>query len=381
LQESRKDGPFAPFFVAAETLANLEVNRWIRGGGRVIGFYCAAMPEELFTAAGLLPFRVRGTGSTSTDLADTCFSSLNCSFARHCLNLALEGEYGFLDGLVMFNSCDAIRRTYDHWIRKVETPFVRLLHLPRKGEPPQLEFFRQELCTLRQDREKRFEVEITDDGLRDAIRLHNQTRRLLRHLYELRRSEAPPITGAETLAVTVASTAMPKERFNDLLEDLLIALRDAKGASDYRARLLLLGSEIDDPHHLEIIEAEGGLVVADSLCFGSRLLWRDVDEGVEDPMEALARYCVADRPSCPRMCTQYDSRLEYLTHMVRDFDVDGVVLERIKFCDTWGFESYSLSHDFETLEIPLLVLEREYNQSGSGQLRTRIQAFLEMLEG
>jgi bzd-type benzoyl-CoA reductase N subunit len=372
-------GVFREFSEAAGTLINPEIEEWVQQGGRVVGYFCSAMPEEIITAAGLLPFRIRGTGSTGTDSADAYLSSLNCTFPRHCLNMALEGAYDYLDGLVMFNSCDALRRTYDHWTRQIDTPFVQLLHLPKKAEAPQVEFFRDELAQLRQLMEDHFDVKITDESLRDAIRLHNQSRRLLRKLYEFRKADAPQITGAETLAVTVASTAMPKNRFNELAAQLLLEIEKREGIHDYRARLMILGSELDDPGYLEVIEEQGGLVVTDSLCFGSKILWKDVEVDTADPLMALAQYYVADRPSCPRLCTEYESRHDYVMKMVRDFNVDGVILERLQFCDTWGFEGYSLYNDFKTTNIPLLILEREYNQIGVGQLRTRVQAFLETM--
>lgn len=372
-------GAFQEFSEAAGTIVNLEVKSWLEKGGRIVGYFCSAMPEEIVTAAGLLPFRVRGTGSTETDLADAYFSSLNCSFPRHCFNLALSGEYDFLSGLVMFNSCDALRRTYDHWIRRIDTPFVRLLHLPRKAEAPQVDFFRQELTDLIREMEEHFCVKITDDRLWEAIRLHNETRRLLRTLYELRKADNPPITGAETLAVTVAGTAIPKNRFNELLIKLLNEIDSGAVVENFRARLMIMGSELDDPRYLEIIENQGGLVVTDSLCFGSRMLWTDVGEDAGDPLTALARYYVAERPSCPRLCTEYENRSQYVMDMIREFNVDGVILERVTFCDTWGFEGYLFHDDLKSLNVPLLMVEREYNQTGLGQLQTRVQAFLETM--
>lgn len=368
------------FAEAAATLVNRHAAEWLRER-RAVGYFCSSMPEELLTAAGLLPFRVRGTGSQGSDLADAHFSSTNCSFPRHCLNQALLGEYDFLSGLVVFNSCDSLRRIYDHWIKELKTPFVKLLHLPKKADPPQVKFFRDELAELKRQIEEQFEVQITDDGLRDAIRLHNRTRRLLRQLYELRKADHPPITGAETLAVTVAGTAMPKARFNELLENLLAELGNGRRVPDHRARLMIVGSELDDPAYIEVIESLGGLVVTDSLCFGSRLLWNEVREDGGDPLAALAQYYIADRPTCPRVATEYGSRLDFLTDMVRDFRVDGVILERLAFCDLWGFEGYSLHEDFKSRGVPFLSVEREYRQSAAGQLRTRVQAFLESMAG
>lgn len=368
------------FSDAAATLVNRHAAEWLRER-QAVGYFCSSMPEELLTAADLLAFRIRGTGSEGTDLADAHFSSTNCSFPRHCFNQALLGEYDFLAGLVTFNSCDSLRRIYDHWIKELKTPFVKLLHLPKKADPPQVKFFRDELAELKGQIESHFGAAITDDRLRDAIRLHNQTRRLLRQLYELRKSDHPPITGAETLAVTVAGTAMPKARFNALLANLLAELGNGRRIPEHRARLMIVGSELDDPGYLEIIESQGGLVVTDSLCFGSRLLWNEVREDAADPLAALAQYYIADRPTCPRVATGYAGRLGFLTDLVRDFRVDGIILERLAFCDLWGFEGYSLHEDFKSRGLPFLVVEREYQQHASGQLRTRVQAFLESIAG
>ena len=369
------------FSQVASSLINPEVESWKANNRQVIGYFCSSMPEEIITAAGMLPFRVRGTGSESTELADTYFSSINCTFCRHAFNMALKGEYEFLDGLVMFNSCDNVRRIYDHWTQQLSTPFTHFMTLPRKAEPPQVEFFRGELEILKECIETHFGVRITDDNLREAIQVHNRSRRLMRDLYELRKRDRPPITGTETLALPVAATAMPKARFNELLTDLLDELKDAEGKEGYRARLLVLGGVLDDPRYMEVIESQGGLVVTDSLCFGTRNFWVDVDESAEDPLLALAQYYVADRPSCPRTFGLHEGRAEYLRKMIEDFGVQGVIFERLTFCDVWGFEAFPLSNDFAEWGVPVLSLDREYTLGAVGQLRTRVQAFLESLGG
>ena len=363
----------------AATLLNPAVEAWKGNGGKVLGYFCSSLSEEIVTAAGLLPFRMRGTGNTGTELSDACLSSINCSFPRHCLNAALAGDLDFLDGLIVPNSCDNVRRIYDHWIRRMETPFVQMLSLPRKADTAQVGWLREELAGLMERMEAHFGVRITEDRLREAIRLHNEARRLLRALYDLRKQKAPPISGAETLAVTVAGTAMPKARYVDLLRELLDDLGGIDGNGDYRARLMVMGGELDDPGYLEVIEEQGGLVVTDSLCFGSRMLWKDVDED-GDPLTALARYYAADRPSCPRVFGQYENRAAFVQEMIQAFRVDGVILERLAFCDLWGFEQFTIQNDFKEWNVPLLMLEREYNRIGAGQLRTRVQAFLETIE-
>jgi bzd-type benzoyl-CoA reductase N subunit len=369
------------FAEMAEVLGNPATCSWKEQGRRVMGYLCSAIPEEIFTAAGFLPFRIRATGSAGTELSDAHFSNLNCSFVRHCFNVALLGEFDFLDGVVLVNSCDNLRRIYDHWKRQLPTSFVRIMSFPRKTGPPQVDWYQKELAELRAGMGEHFGLEISDARLWESIRLHNETRRLQRQLYALRKAENPPISGAETLAVVVAGTAMPKERYNGMLRDLLEELRDTEGIADYRARLMVLGSILDDPEYLRVIEDQGGLVVTDSTCFGSRIMWKDVREDGGDPIQALAQYYVADRHSCPRTFGEHERRAEFVREMIREFKVDGVIGERLTFCDQWGFAQYSIENDFREDGIPYLPLDREYILSGVGQLRTRVQAFLETLGG
>lgn len=368
------------FQEATKTLVNPSLKKWKDNGGKVIGCYCSYVPEEMITAAGFVPFRMRGTGSTGTDLADTCVSSINCSFSRHSLDLGLRGEYSFLDGVVWVNSCDHVRRIYDHWKRKVDTPYLRLISLPKKVEEPQVEWFRGEIANFRDSLKDHFGVFISDDRLWKAIKLHNEIKRLQRQLYELRKKKAPPITGAEVLAVMVAGTAMPREEYRNLLKELVDELsHPSEGHADYRARLMLIGGILDDPAYIEVIEGQGGLVVTDSLCFGTRIMWKDVDEKAGDPVTALARYYIADRPSCARMFGDEPRRSAFIQDMIREFKVDGVVAERLVMCDCWTGEQFMIGEDLKEAGVPYIRLDRDYVNVGAGQLRTRVQAFLEMM--
>ncbi len=369
------------FSEIARMLANPTIDDWKKQGGNVIGYYCTSMPVEILTAAGCLPFRIRGTGSTDTDFSDACFSSINCSFVRHSFNVALSGGFDFLDGIIVLNNCDNVRRVYDHWRRRLKTPFVQIMSLPRKTEEAQVVWFRDEISNLIKALEEQFKVNITDEKLSDAIKHHNTTRRLQRDLYEFRKMDDPPITGAETLATTVASTAMPGELYNQKLTTLLNELKSAKGHKEYRARLMVLGGELENPAFMEVIEGQGGLIVTDSLCFGTRMFWREIEEGEDDPLTAISRFYISERPSCPRVFGKYEDRSGFVKNMIKDFKVDGVILERLTFCDPWGFEQFTIKNEFDDWNIPLLMIDRDYTLSGVGQLKTRVQAFLEAMGG
>lgn len=378
--ENRIQAP--AFQIMTEATASLDnplIREWKEQGGQVVGYFCSMLPEELFMAAGLLPFRMRATGSVGTDSGDSYFTNNNCTFVRHCFSLALEGGYDFLDGVVVINSCDQIRRIYDNWIRKVDTPFVEIVALPRSSGPDQIKWFSEEFQRLKSRIEAHFGVEITSEALHEAIALMNETRKLQRELYDLRKRERPPITGAETLVVMVAGTALPKARYNELLRELLAELQGRDLGRDYRARLMVTGGILDDPSWIAAVEEVGGLVVTDGTCFGGRLMTGSVDATASDPLEALARYYLADRPSCPRMIDTQVKRRDFTVEMARAFGCDGIIGEKMMFCDMWQVEQFMMTMDLREAEIPFLKLEREYITSGTGQLKTRVQAFIEAM--
>jgi len=140
-----------------------------------------------------------------------------------------------------------------------------------------------------------------------------------------------------------------------------------------------VGGILDAPDFIKVIEDEGGLVVTDSQCVGTRVFWTDVDVG-GDPLTALARWYLQDKPQCPRMFDQTANRSKFIRDMVKEFRVDGIIGERLVFCDFWTVEHYLLRTELKA-EIPYISLDREYLWAGAmGQLRTRVQAFLERVE-
>ena len=361
---------------------NPVVNEWKAGGKKIVGFLCTYMPEEILYAADMLPIRLRAPNCNETTSADVYMSHLTCTFMRSCLQFFLEGKFTFLDGLVFTNSCDLVRRLYDN-LRANRPSDFHLLHIitvPHKVNEDLVIWYKNELNEFAENIERAFGVKVTEAKLRQAIGIYNETRHLLRELYELRKSDSPPISGAETLSVILAGNSLPKDMYNQMLRNLLDELRQRKGISKYRARLMIAGSGgCDNPNYLGIMEELGGLVVTDSLCFGSRYFWEPVDTK-GDLMLNLAK-AYLNRPSCANMTDRVVERGEFVKQMVGDFKVDGVVFQRMRYCDLWGGQLLYMEHEFKKSDIPLLSLEREYTLGGAGQLRTRVQAFLEKIEG
>lgn len=367
----------------AASLSNPYIERWKEKGGKVIGYYCTYVPVEIIHAAGVLPFRMRATGSTSTELGDVYTAYNTCTFCRHSLDQAMRGAYHFLDGLVALFSCDHVRRMYDVWkLGKVELPcnpfYLQFLSVPVKADDAAVEWLAEELGRFRRSMEKHFQVSISDEALGDSIKVYNEQRRFLRSLYELRKQNAPPISGTEALEILIASTAIPVEEFNQMLNEVLEELKGRDGFAGYRARLLLGGVDLEDPAYIKLIEDIGGLVVTDFLCFGIRDFWDLVEEDVE-PMTALARRYIRN-VSCPRMI-DHGGRQQFMQQLVKDFRVDGIIIQRMKYCDLWGGEGAMIQWDMRKNGMPCMVLEREYLMTSVGQTRTRVQAFLETIGG
>lgn len=346
-------------------------------GQKVIGWMCIYVPEEIFLAAGMLPVRIFG-GAEKTPQADAHMYSNTCSFVRSSLEEVLQGHYDYLDGLVTTNTCDHIRRFYDVWGYYRSLPFMQVLDLPQKATEEALQHYLRQLQRLRESVEQAFGVTITDQALEEAIVTCNQTRTLLRRLYVLRKVDPPPITGSEVLEVVRASMVMPKAEYNQRLEQFLSQLPARAPQSDgNRVRLFITGSELDQPEYLGLIETLGGVIVADDLCLGSRYFWDRVElQG--SPLESIARRYLTHTP-CPRM-RPASLRNEHIRQMIQGFGVQGVIHETIKFCDLYGID-YPLARDlFSELNVPLLSLSREYSLAGIGQMKTRVQAFLESIE-
>lgn len=308
--------------------------------------------------------------------ADAYLYSSNCSLVRSCLELALKNEYDFLDGLVACNTCDHIRRLFDVWNYHFKIPFNHMLSLPFKSSDNARQYFKTELLKFKEKMENLSGKNISDEALQNAIQVYNKTRNLLKKLYELRRKESPPISGAESLNVVIAGMITPKDYYNQMLTNLLAEITSRESYPEGKARLLISGSELDDPGFIKIIEDLGGLVVTDDLCTGTRYFW-DLVEIVVDPLDGLAKRYL-DRVPCARM-RSVDRRLNHVVEMAKMFDVDGVIYTTLKFCDSYGCDAPLFKEKLQELDIPVLLLDREYELSGIGQIKTRVQAFLERL--
>ncbi len=374
------------FYDAATRVASQPIIDWKASGRKVVGYSCSYVPAEIFHAVGLLPVRLRGIETRSMEIGDAYFGPYICSFPKCILQLAGEGKFSFLDGAIITPGCDSMRRLDDCWRKAGEDyegivpGYFYYFDVPHKTAPHGMNWFIQEIKNLISSVEDHFGVSITKDKLQESIRVYNRARRLLKQIEDLRSSRDVPISGTDAFAVTVAGTVMPREEYTMRLGELIEGLNKHPGPNQRgKKRLMVIGSISDDIELIKLIEdSTQAVVVAENLCFGVRYEGNEISED-GDPIEALARGYLGES-TCPRMFGKYKARLRALKEIIERANVEGVVMQNIRFCDLHGSENGLFERDLEAIGMPCLKLEREYGPLvETGRVKMRLDAFLERM--
>lgn len=356
-------------------------------GSRIIGYMGNDFPVELLTAAGLIPFRITGSPGEVCTMADGYVESILCPYVRSCFDKALRGEYDFLDGFVVAHSCDNIQKIYDIWRSVLKPRYKHFVNVPHSITESSVRFFKQELARFRVSLEKSFETVISDQKLHEAIKLHNENRSLVRELYGLRKPDPPLIKGSEVTRILVAIASIPVEEANGILRGIIGEVgKSGDRPNPDRPRILVQGAEIDDSSFMEMLEGLGANIVVDDMYIGTKAYWHDMDI-TPDPLDGLVDGYLARALLSPRMFQPREGRYEqdlesrfgHLRKLIEEFSVDGVILDIVMFCDTFAFDVPDVRHFLESQGVPVLYLEDFYNTGAMGQLKTRVQAFLEMI--
>lgn len=342
-------------------------------GQKIIGYFSDYIPEEIMYAGGVLPVWVTGGGSTVTE-ATSYLPSFFCPYFRDAFEAGLKGKYSYLDGIVISRTCDPARHIYSLWTSNIKTAYSHFLALPSKNSPEAVSCLKNELERFKNSLENYTSKKISTQNLESAIHIYNENRSLLRQLYELGLDDNPPLLGSEVFQITRAGFVISKEEHNHMLRQLLSNL-PSSGNKD-KTRVLFSGCVIDDISILKTTEELGGNVVTDDTCSGLRYFWGDVATNSE-PLEALAFRYLNKIPAPYKYPP--DRRIDNLVKMAQRYNVKGVISVVRKFCDNYAFEGPFLKQRLEAEGIPLLSLEVDQIGESSGQLKTRIEAFLEVI--
>lgn len=357
-----------------------------RKGHKFIGYLCALTPLEIINASGFIPFRIKGNVNESISKADTYMETIVCPLVRSCFDMTLKQNYEFLDGLVLPHACDSICRTYDTWKYTLDLPYSHFLNIPHDCDDSSLKFYKAILRTFVDSLEKYSGKTVAPDSMLKSIQLYNTYRAKIRHLYEFRRLDSPLIKGEEFTKTLVAGLSIPINEAIDLIDGVISEVTQRHPDRRSVPRLMIIGAQLDNASIPELIENIGADVVVDELCPGLREYASDV-ENCSDPIDGIAeRYL--NKVFCSRTYrvkssdyTSYlDERFGHIKNAIKKYNVDGAILYFYKYCDPFGFEVPALKNYLESIGVRVLNLEDEYSMSGVARLRTRIEAFIEILQ-
>ncbi len=360
--------------------------RELKGQGKgIMGYLCAFVPLEIITAAGFIPFRIIGDTSEPITKADAEMETIVCPLVRSCFDMWLKGRYEFLDGIVIPHACDSICRTYEIWQYTLNLPYSHFINMPHGTDDSSLSFYKAELETFRKSLGGFAGREISDQSLKESIQLYNQNRAKVRELYKLRQSDPPLISGVELTKALVAAVSLPIDEATGFIGGVIDEIKQRQPLSAPKPRLMVVGAQMDNVAFIDLVEESGAWVVADDLCPGARESLADVDT-TAPPIDGIAErylrriYCGRTYREMRGSYEDYmEERFGHIAAAIKDFGVDGVILYIYKYCDPFGFEVPQMKSYIESVGTPVLYLEDEYSLSTIGRLRTRIQAFLELI--
>lgn len=371
--------------------ANNDLVKQAKSDGKLaLGYTCYFMPEVLLDLPGCFSVRLRAPRCTSPDMATYYMSSRTCHYGRSLLERALEGGFNFLDAQLATETCTVTCRFQEHLQRmdiiQNERFKCEFMDVPFKKTENSIDHYEAQIKAHVLDfLHDNYGVDTSDEALRQTIESHNELCRIMQAIGDYRKLDVPTITGYEYHVINLVTLACPKYLIIDKLRETLEELktREPDARPQYRCKVLLAGSENDDPDFTMLIESCGALVVADRYCYGgmeSRLPI-EIREG-ETPLRAIARHYLLTS-QCTRFMEQHEmrQRKQHIADLAKAYKADGIIVASNKFCEYWSYErvidTVVLQRDFG---YPVCSIEKEYINAASGQLRTRFQAFIESVE-
>lgn len=371
--------------------ANNELVRQAQTDGRIcVGSVCYQVPEVLLELPGTFTVRLRAPRTGSMEMGTYYLTSFLCEYSRALLERAIEGGYQFLDCMMAPDACTMINRCVEnmellHTMTK-EKFFYKYLEVPMKADDNGLNLYVSECRHKILDAlTEVYGIDTGDAALRQAVENHNKVCRLITEIGNFRKEKNPRITGYEFHIICMATYVCPKDMLLEKLEETLeeIKTREPDEKPKYRARVVVAGSEIDDVDMIKLIEESGALVVADRFCYGSlpgreEIILNDTEDVLTQICRHYMMHCMCPRHmDTPKM----NRRKEYIDELAKEYHADGIIFEQMKFCDPWAYERMVGTYDLrEKYGYPVLSIDRPYAVGSSGQVRTRVQAFVESIE-
>ena len=362
-----------------------------KDGQICLGYTCYHIPEVILNVDNCFSTRLRAPNTGSVDIATYYMSNYTCLYARAIVERAIEGGYNFLDAMIGVDACSMMNRSMEHFdMLNINADkdhfFVTHCDMPFKVTDYTIDEYVVQMQLHVLDRiDEEFGTDVSDKALRKAVKEHNQMCKIISEIGEMRKADNPPVTGYEFHLINLVSYVCPTKLILPYLKETLAEIKKRKPDPEpwYRARVAIVGSEIDDPTLTKLIEDCGAFVVSDRYCFGSTPGREEIPLNDEEPvLKQICRHYM-EMSECARYISDEKVLQRRVTsdRLAKEYNAEGIIYEQMKYCDYWGFERALVSHVMaEDYGWPILSIDRLYNNGNSGQLRTRVQAFVESLE-
>jgi predicted CoA-substrate-specific enzyme activase len=347
-----------------------------------VGYLCTYTPPELLTAAGVAFGRIDKCGTPAVvNEGEVVVKGVMCDMSKSVIGhfRTKDPFHDALDQVVTFYTCDTMRATsnaINHYF-KPSYGYV----LPRSPDKPSArDFFRGEMIAFAKDLEKLTGKPIAEDKLRESIGLHRKLRQTVRKISELRKRNRPPLTGGDFLEITRAYRSLPAEEQLPVLEDLYQRLSAVADDDTPRLRIMVCGGIMADGDRrlMDLLEKDiGANVVVDDHCTGLSPFYYDLQD-TDDPYRDLAN-AYLDQAPCARQ-SPLTKRIDFAAMLAREYEVDAVIYYTLKFCPSFGQTKGLFMRKFHEMGLPALELDTDYSQGDTGQIKTRLEAFVEVLK-
>jgi benzoyl-CoA reductase/2-hydroxyglutaryl-CoA dehydratase subunit BcrC/BadD/HgdB len=357
-------------------------------GAKIIGYFPGNyVPEEIIYAAGAIPLcLIQGGSPRPAEAALSVLPQVICPFARAQIGERMLKEnpyYSMMDMLVAPITCQHLKKVAEVWEYQGDLEIFKLGVPHQYNNNFELEYYADRLRALKDRLQVFTGNEITGERMGRAIDLYNKMRELLRNISMLRRTSDSLLSALDFVKLNHASFYADPAFMVDVLDSVYRELKDKQQNIRKDApRILLLGPNIGygDYRVLELVNAAGGEIVIEEVCEGIRYYWHDI-ENKGDLFQSLARGYLADRVPCAFMRDSAKKRLDFAFKLIKDFNISGVIWYELLCCETYDSESYFFAEKMAERNIPMLILESDYSTADTGQLKTRIEAFIEIAKG
>lgn len=367
----------ANFSGLAETVIRnpaAKIEEYKKQGRRVFGFTCSYVPEELLYALGIVPVRLLGRAQ-NIQAADRHFQTYCCSQVRSLMEDFLNQAYENLDGVIFAHTCDTMQQFHDIMKRNFPKRFIRNLNFPSKleGETP----FRYAVAETKRvlGAIEDFTGMLEPQKLAESVRLYNANRALLEKVYDLHLKYPEIIPSRTLLRAVLVSQLLDKREANEALAPFVSSFDASAPEDTKKKRIMLIGSINVNEEIYDLADEFGATIADDDMCTGRRYF----DVAVREPtIEGVVRRYM-NRPHCAAKHLSNTSRIEYVTGLAEKRRAAGVIFLYLKFCDPHSFDYPDIRNALEKKGVRTQLIEIEQASAASGQLRTKVQAFIEIL--